>query len=121
MPSRNDERAPDLDSLEGEQAGAPKTTAKADNDLEPLVVPPRKAGKLLHKGHQKIYDLLRSGELESYVDADGRARNVTMASIKGYITRRLEAAKQGEGLTQPTAAANAARAAKRRHTPGGRS
>jgi hypothetical protein len=127
MPSRNDTPPPMIPAgveqqTRVEPVAAKKAPDRAGEEIEPLVVPPKQAKKLLHKGHQKIYDLIRSGELESYVDADGRARNITMASIKAYIARRLDATKRGEGAKNPTAAANAARAAKRRsasvtHTP----
>jgi hypothetical protein len=34
-----------------------------------------------------LYALMRQGELENY--SCGRARRITMASIEGYIARRL--------------------------------
>jgi hypothetical protein len=119
MPSRN-EQLPATPPAGAEPRNWVAAPHKRGKDFEPLVVSPKEAGKLLNKGHQKIYDLIGSGELESYIDADGRARNITMASIKGYIARRLEMTKRGEGLTSPTAAANAARAFKQRHAANGR-
>lgn len=53
-----------------------------------LVVRPRIAREMLGGcGLERLYRLLNSGELESF--RDGRARYVTVASIEGYIARRL--------------------------------
>jgi len=59
------------------------------NELEPLAVPPRVAWHLLGCGNTHGYELLAAGELDSFLD--GRARKITMRSIKGYIARRLAA------------------------------
>jgi hypothetical protein len=111
MPSRNEQlpATPPAGAEPRNSVAAPHISGK---DFEPLVVSPKEAGRLLNKGHQKIYDLIGSGELESYIDADGRARNITMASIRAYIARRLDATKHGDGVKSPTAAATAARIAK---------
>jgi hypothetical protein len=66
------------DPLEGPQIGA-----------EALVVKPAKACGMLDCGHTRFYELIASGELESYLD--GSSRKVTVASIRGYIARRLAA------------------------------
>ena len=59
----------------------------ADDHLEPLVVRPRIAWRLLDCGNAYGYRLLAAGELESY--RDGRARKITLESIRRYIKRRL--------------------------------
>ena len=48
------------------------------NDLEPLVVRPKVAWKMLACGNTRGYELLAAGELESYI-----------ASIKALVARRL--------------------------------
>jgi hypothetical protein len=53
-----------------------------------LVVKPKVAWKLLSCGNTKGYELLQSGELESFLD--GGSRKITMASILRYIERRLQ-------------------------------
>jgi hypothetical protein len=57
-------------------------------EIEPLVVKPRVAWKLLSCGNTKGYELLQSGELDSFLD--GGSRKITMASIRRYIERRLQ-------------------------------
>ena len=47
----------------------------------------KEAGRLLSVSLSKLYELLRSRELQSY--ADGYSRRVTMASIYGYVERQL--------------------------------
>jgi hypothetical protein len=65
-----------------------------DEDVKPLVVPPKVARKMVWCGHQKFYDLINSGEIESYIDADGRSRKVLVSSIEDYIRRQVDAAKR---------------------------
>jgi hypothetical protein len=60
----------------------------SDLEIEPLVVKPKIAWKLLSCGNTKGYELLQSGELESFLD--GGSRKITMASIHRYIERRLQ-------------------------------
>jgi hypothetical protein len=55
------------------------------DDLEPLVVPPRVARKLLGCGNTRFYEILP--ELETF--KDGKSRLITMASIKARIARKL--------------------------------
>lgn len=60
--------------------------------IEPLVVRPRVAKRMLgDKENEGLWVLINTGELESYLD--GRARLITVASIKGYVARQLAAAK----------------------------
>jgi hypothetical protein len=40
-------------------------------------------------GTERLWELINSGELESYLD--GRARRITVASIKAHIARKLAA------------------------------
>ncbi len=63
-------------------------------DVEPLVVKPKIAWKMLACGNTRGYELLAAGELERF--KDGRSRKITVASIKAYIARQLAAAQSEE-------------------------
>jgi len=64
-----------------------KRAARPSLSMPPLAVPPREAGRLLSVGMSRLYQLMRTGELESY--RDGRSRRITMASIQKRIARQL--------------------------------
>jgi excisionase family DNA binding protein len=55
--------------------------------IEPLLVKPKIAWKMLACGNTKGYELLAAGELDSF--RDGRSRKITVESIHRYIQRRL--------------------------------
>jgi hypothetical protein len=57
---------------------------------DPLVVNPRGACHLLSCSRKRLYQLMAEGELESFTN--GRARKITVASIKRLIARGLVAA-----------------------------
>jgi hypothetical protein len=59
------------------------------SQLEPLVVSPRGAQRMLQCGHKKVYQLMAEGHLISFLD--GRARKITVASIHEHINRCLAA------------------------------
>jgi hypothetical protein len=65
------------------------TMAAFNTEVEPLAVKPRVAWQMLQCSNTRGYELLNSGELESF--RDGGSRKITVASIKSYIARRLEA------------------------------
>ena len=56
-----------------------------------LSVSPRTAGEMLEYGKTKVSELIKSQELESYVD--GGARRIVTESIYAYIARKVEATK----------------------------
>jgi len=58
-----------------------------DSHLEPLAITPRQACVLLGIGNTRLYQLIGNGELESYLD--GRARRITMHSIRRRVARLL--------------------------------
>jgi hypothetical protein len=58
------------------------------NSIQPLLVKPKVAWKLLGCGNTRGYELLGSGELDSFLD--GGSRKITMESIHRYIQRKLE-------------------------------
>jgi hypothetical protein len=64
------------------------------SDVEPLVVKPKTAWKLLRCGNTRGYELLARGELQSF--KDGRSRKITVASIKAFVARQLAAASSAE-------------------------
>jgi excisionase family DNA binding protein len=55
-------------------------------NLAPLGVPPKQAWQVLGCSNSTGYELLAAGELESYTI--GRARRITVESIRGYVARR---------------------------------
>jgi excisionase family DNA binding protein len=59
-----------------------------DND-GPLVASPNQAMQKLLVSRSKLYELINTGELESYTE--GRSRRITFESINAYVKRRLEA------------------------------
>lgn len=60
------------------------------NEVEPLVVRPAAARKMLGGcGTTTLWNLINGGELESYMQ--GNARMITVDSIRAYITRQLAA------------------------------
>jgi hypothetical protein len=74
----------------------PGTTGRA---VEPLLVRPRDAWRMLGCGNTRGYALLNAGELVSFLD--GRARKITVKSIHGYITRKLAAGTSTKPAPQP--------------------
>jgi hypothetical protein len=61
------------------------------NHDEALVVSPRRARRMLDCGNTRLYELISAREVESF--KDGKSRKITVASIKHYIARRLEASR----------------------------
>lgn len=66
-----------------------------NKSIGPLLVKPKAAWKILSCGNTRGYELLNSGELESFLD--GGSRKITMESIHRYIERRL---KEGSSVRQ---------------------
>jgi excisionase family DNA binding protein len=72
----------------------------AASKVQPLAVSPRDARTMLGCCHQKIYQLIGSGELKSF--KIGRARKITVESIKAYIERRLRNDARGKRSRRAT-------------------
>jgi hypothetical protein len=70
-----------------------------DAAVEPVLVRPRDAWRMLGCGNTRGYALLNAGELVSFLD--GRARKITVESIHGYITRKLAAERSTKPAPQP--------------------
>lgn len=71
----------------------------AASNLKPLVTDVPGACQSLGCGHDQIYDLMRAGEIDSYLD--GRARRIIVASLEAYVARRRKASKQFEHARYP--------------------
>src|SRR6516162_3530059 len=65
----------------------PGVMARGSGQLEPLAVSPRQACLLLGVGNTRLYQLIGNGELQSY--REGRARRITLESIRGRVARKL--------------------------------
>ncbi len=72
----------------------------------PLSVPTRVAWQMMGISNAYGYELIKKGELDSYLE--GRIRKVVVASIHDYIGRRLKAEKKRKDPAR-TAKATAAR------------
>jgi excisionase family DNA binding protein len=55
----------------------------------PLVASPNQAMRAIQVSRKKLYELINTGELESYTE--GKSRRITVKSIHDYIERRLAA------------------------------
>jgi excisionase family DNA binding protein len=75
------------------------TGPKIGADLEPLAVSPRQACVLLGIGTTRLYQLIGNGELVSY--QEGRARRITMQSIRARVARLAAAAATGDAPATP--------------------
>ena len=73
-------------------------------EIQPICVPPKTAGQMLGYGLTRVYALMRSGELASFLD--GGARRITTASITAYVARKLETSskpvRRGPGRPKKT-------------------
>jgi excisionase family DNA binding protein len=55
--------------------------------LQPLAVTPRRACDLLAIGKTRLFELLREGELKSYLN--GGARRIPLSSLQEFQARKL--------------------------------
>jgi hypothetical protein len=72
--------------------------SKANDDSQ-LVVSPKKGAAALDVGLTRVYELINSGQLQSY--HDGKSRKIVVASLEAYIARQIEAeaTKERRGWT----------------------
>ncbi len=70
------------------------SSAKATTFDVPLVASPKQAMRTIQVSRKKLYELINTGELQSYTE--GKSRRIIVKSIAEYIERRLarEAAKR---------------------------
>jgi excisionase family DNA binding protein len=57
-------------------------------DERALIIDVTGAAVMLNKSRDKVYELIRAGELQSYLEG-GRSRRVVIASIHAYINRMV--------------------------------
>jgi hypothetical protein len=81
--------------LAGSLTGTP--VAEIASKVQALVVGTRDAQRMGGWGKTKLFELIRSGELQSYMD--GSVRRITTASIHNYVQRKL----RENGFTNETA------------------
>jgi excisionase family DNA binding protein len=74
-------------------------SADKDRLIEPLAVSPRQACLLLGIGTTRLYELIRDRDLVAY--HEGRARRITMESIRARVAR-LIGAGGSEETPQPS-------------------
>jgi len=60
-------------------------------NVKPLVVRPKEAERMLDTSHDRLYQLIASGDIQSYLD--GSSRKILVSSIEAFIQRKLEASK----------------------------
>jgi hypothetical protein len=78
----------------------PEITGRAfGTDLDPIAVSPRQTGQLLNIGQTRVWQLIKSGELETY--KEGRSTKVTIRSIRVRHEGQLAAARGIEAAPQP--------------------
>ena len=56
--------------------------------MEPLAIPPKDAFAAIGVGITKGYELINTGELETF--KVGRATRVTTESVRAYVARQIE-------------------------------
>jgi excisionase family DNA binding protein len=78
-------------------------------EIEALAVPAKKAAFSIGVGMTRLYELINSGEIESY--RDGKARKIVVASLKAYVERQVaaEPKKPREGWTDQATTARIAK------------
>jgi hypothetical protein len=65
----------------------------------PLVTNVAGASAMLRKSRDRIYAMIRDGQLQSYLDGD--ARRITIRSIEAFIERRLAESKEFQRASYP--------------------
>jgi hypothetical protein len=75
------------------------TSILKSENCEPLAVSVKKGCAIIDSGPTRLYELINSGEIESY--RDGKSRKVVVASLKAYVERQIaaEALKPRVGWT----------------------
>ena len=69
-------------------------TPRIRAEAAPLAVSVRHTEQMLNATHRRVYELINTGELDSFLL--GRARRITTASIHALIARRIANSSQTE-------------------------
>src|SRR5215471_6214614 len=80
----------------------PHTRHPTCPNVDPIVVSTAEAMRMGCWGKTKLFDLIRAGELESFLD--GTQRRITVASIRARIQRKLQEAANETAQTGGPAA-----------------
>jgi hypothetical protein len=87
------------------------TSILKSEGCKPLAVSVKKGCALIDNGPTRLYELINSGEIESY--RDGKSRKVVVASLEAYVARQI-AAEATKPSPEWTHRATQARAAKQK-------
>jgi excisionase family DNA binding protein len=71
----------------------------AHPSTQPLVTSVNGACAILHKSRDKVYDLIKSGEIESYLDGD--SRRITIRSLEAYVQKKVAESKEYKAAAYP--------------------
>jgi hypothetical protein len=97
--SRPNEGAFNVSATNPEITGRKSANTTTKANVEPLLVRPREAWRMLGCGNTRGYQLIASGELETFLD--GSARKIVVASIHAFIARKLASSEKGETPEAP--------------------
>jgi hypothetical protein len=92
----------DAESAEKRPRKPPHTRHPTCTNVDPIVVSTAEAMRMGCWGKTKLFDLIRAGELESFLD--GTQRRITVASIRARIQRKLQEAANETAQTGGPAA-----------------
>lgn len=67
-----------------------------DIGFEIISTSPKNARKAIGCGNTRFYELINSGEIQSYTD--GRSRKILVASLRDYVARQVEAEASKERM-----------------------
>ncbi len=84
------------------------TSIEKSETCKPFAVSVKKGCALIDNGPTRLYELINSGEIESY--RDGKSRKVVVASLEAYVARQI-AAEPSKPSSEWTRRATQARAA----------
>jgi excisionase family DNA binding protein len=66
---------------------------------KPLVTNVNGACAILHKSRDRVYRLIKSGEIASYLDGD--SRRITIESLERYVEKKVAESKEYKAAAYP--------------------
>jgi excisionase family DNA binding protein len=66
---------------------------------QPLVTNVNGACRILRKSRDRVYGLIKSGEIESYLDGD--SRRITIRSLESYVEKKVAESREYKAATYP--------------------